>query len=105
MKEESSHKPSLLQRLILEKPYQPQSAGQPQLSSREATPPDVGPYRDAETTRLKELVEQRDNEISILIKNKIFIFIVQVFISVHGVGISLYFCSLFLHVLLSQLKM
>ncbi|GFR60857.1 kinesin-like protein, partial [Elysia marginata] len=57
----------ILKRLILEKAQQPLSVQQPQLSSREATPPDVGPYRDAETTRLKELVEQRDNEINILV--------------------------------------
>ncbi|RUS78390.1 hypothetical protein EGW08_013838 [Elysia chlorotica] len=57
----------ILKRLILEKPQQPHSPRQPELSSREAMTPDVGPYRDAETTRLKELVEQRDNEINILV--------------------------------------
>ena len=31
--------------------------------------PDTGPYRDAETEKLKELVEQRDNEISGLLGN------------------------------------
>ncbi len=33
---------------------------------RETTPVDTGPYNNAETQKLKDLVMQRDNEISIL---------------------------------------
>ncbi|KAH9489527.1 Kinesin- protein 6 [Bulinus truncatus] len=34
---------------------------------REASLPDIRPYRDAETTKLKSLIEQRDHEINILV--------------------------------------
>ncbi|GFN76465.1 kinesin-like protein [Plakobranchus ocellatus] len=57
----------ILKKYILEKPHQALIGRQQEAPSREVTPPDVGPYRDAETTKLKELVEQRDNEINILV--------------------------------------
>ncbi|XP_012938356.2 kinesin-like protein KIF6 [Aplysia californica] len=55
----------ILKRFVLERP----PAADPVQSNpmmREATP-DIGPYRDTETRKLKELVEQRDNEINILV--------------------------------------
>ncbi|CAG5136734.1 unnamed protein product, partial [Candidula unifasciata] len=55
----------ILKRYVLEKPQaQPQ---QVEAFSREPSSLDVGPYRDTETRKLKELLEQRDNEINILV--------------------------------------
>ncbi|XP_059163780.1 kinesin-like protein KIF6 [Physella acuta] len=56
----------ILKRYFLEKPKAVVQSPYPPLT-REETQPDVGPYRDAETTKLKELIEQRDNEINILV--------------------------------------
>ncbi|XP_067680992.1 kinesin-like protein KIF6 [Haliotis asinina] len=50
---------NLLKKLVLERP-----ATSP---VRETTPVDTGPYNNAETQKLKDLVMQRDNEINILV--------------------------------------
>ena len=56
----------IFQRYILEKPAANAMPSQQEEAMRREPTPDIGPYRDTETQKLKELVEQRDNEISIL---------------------------------------
>ena len=51
------------QKQVLERPAAPARAATP---PRPESPPDVGPYSKAENKRLKDLLLQRDNEISIL---------------------------------------
>ena len=54
-----------LQKKVLERPTAPQ---RPPTPPRPESPPDVGPYSKTENKRLKDLLLQRDNEISILLK-------------------------------------
>lgn len=42
------------------------------VQSPEAPPPDIGPYSDTENSKLKDLVQQRDNEISIQINTQLY---------------------------------
>uniref|UniRef100_A0A0B6YSE6 Kinesin-like protein n=1 Tax=Arion vulgaris TaxID=1028688 RepID=A0A0B6YSE6_9EUPU len=51
----------IFKRIVLEKPQAPPHYIES--ISRETSLTEVGPYRDAETMKLKELLEQRDNEI------------------------------------------
>ncbi|KAL8592600.1 hypothetical protein ACOMHN_026530 [Nucella lapillus] len=53
-----------LRRKVLERPSAPQRAPTP---PRPESPPDVGPYSKTENKRLKDLLQQRDNEINILV--------------------------------------
>ena len=56
------------QKKVLEKPAPPstpKTAPSP-VPAQKFIPPDTGPYSDAENEKLKGLVIQRDNEISIL---------------------------------------
>ena len=52
--------------MVLEKPRVVEVEA-PKSPSYQPMNEDTGPYRDSENSRLKELVLQRDNEISILI--------------------------------------
>ncbi|XP_033735819.1 kinesin-like protein KIF6 [Pecten maximus] len=54
----------ILKKHVLEKPSVTEVIRSP---PPEAPPPDTGPYSDAENSKLKELVQQRDNEINILV--------------------------------------
>ncbi|XP_070179968.1 kinesin-like protein KIF6 isoform X2 [Littorina saxatilis] len=53
-----------MRRKILERPQAPQRQATP---PRPESPPDVGPYSNTENKRLKDLLQQRDNEINILV--------------------------------------
>ncbi|XP_069118141.1 kinesin-like protein KIF6 [Argopecten irradians] len=54
----------ILKKHVLEKPAVTEVIRSPH---PEAPPPDTGPYSDAENSKLKDLVQQRDNEINILV--------------------------------------
>ncbi|XP_061173877.1 kinesin-like protein KIF6 [Saccostrea echinata] len=63
---------SILKKLVLDKPKVKEVERTPRSSRIENVgpppePPDTGPYSDTENNRLKELVQQRDNEINILV--------------------------------------
>ncbi|XP_076441935.1 kinesin-like protein KIF6 [Babylonia areolata] len=53
-----------LRKKVLERPTAPQRDPTP---PRPESPPDVGPYSKTENKRLKDLLQQRDNEINILV--------------------------------------
>ena len=57
------------QKRVIEKPASSQKSVTPAPAApvHEGPPPDTGPYSETENDRLKQLVVQRDNEISILL--------------------------------------
>lgn len=59
----------LIQQMVLEKPKTVEVETQRMPSMSDV---DTGPYRDSENSRLKELILQRDNEISILTSESLF---------------------------------